>query len=44
MDDTDLVVDGDNTPEEMQLILNLYNTLHTATGGKIQEEKSKYFS
>jgi len=44
VDDTDLAVDRDNAPEEMQLMINLYNTLHTATGGKIQEEKSKYFS
>ena len=44
VDDTDLAVDDDNTPEEMQLMLNLYNTLHTAIGRKIQEEKSKYFS
>ena len=44
VDDADLVVDRDNATEEMQLMLNLYDTLHTATGGKIQEEKSKYFS
>jgi len=44
VDDTDLVVDGDNATEEMQLMLNLYDTLHTATGGKIQEQKSSFFS
>jgi len=24
-------------------MLNIYNRLHTATGGKIQEEKTKFF-
>ena len=44
VDDTDLTIDGDNAQEQMQRIVNLYNQLHTAIGGKIQEEKSKFFS
>ena len=44
VDDTDLVADGINATPKMQQMLNLYNKLHTATGGKIQEQKSSFFS
>ena len=44
VDDTDLVADGTNATPKIQQMLNLYNKLHTAIGGKIQEQKSSFFS
>lgn len=43
VDDTDLVADGEKAIQNIQQMLNTYNRLHTATGGKIQEEKTKFF-
>ena len=37
VDDTDLVADGTNATQKMQVMLDSYNKLHTTTGGKIQE-------
>ena len=44
VDDTDLVADGSNAMHKMQVMLETYNKLHTATRGKIQEQKSTFFS
>ena len=44
VDDTDLAVVGENSVSQMQMILNLCNKLHSATGGKTQVEKTKFFA
>ena len=43
VDNTDLVVDGNETERKMQLMLKIYDDLYTAIGGHIEEDKSKFF-
>ena len=44
VDNTDLVVDRANSTDEMQQILDMCNASYSAIGGKIQEQKTSYFS
>ena len=44
VDDNDMVADGEEVEEDMKVILNDYNDLHSATGGHIEEQKSKYYA
>ena len=44
VDDTDLAADREQVLQQIQQMLNKYNSLHAATGGKIQEEKTKFYS
>jgi len=44
VDDNDLVTDGEDAKKNMISIIEIYNDLHTASGGNIQEEKSKFFA
>jgi len=44
VDDTDLVIDGDDLQERMQRMLQQYNDLYTATGGLIEQNKSMFFA
>jgi len=44
VDDNDLVSDGQRVKEKMQTGLSLFNSLHEATGGCVEESKSKIFS
>ena len=44
VDDNDLATDGENAEVKMQEIIDLYEILHAATGGKIEESKIKYFA
>lgn len=37
-----MVADGENVENDMKIILNEYDDLHAATGGQIEEEKSKF--
>ena len=43
VDDNDLVVDGKQVLRKIQSILNIYIILYMATGGKMQEEKTKFY-
>ena len=42
VDDNDMVADGENVENDMKIILNECNDLHAATGGQIEEQKSKF--
>ena len=44
VDDTNLVADGKEATQKMQSMLSLYNKFHSAMGGKIQEQKSSFYS
>ena len=44
VDDNDMVADGENIEVDMNRILNEYNDLHSATGGQIEEQKSKFYA
>ena len=44
VDDADLAADGENSVSQMQMMLKLCNKLHSATGGKTQVEKTKFFA
>ena len=44
VDDTDLVVEGENVEEKMNMMLNIYNKLYAATGGFIEVNKCNYFA
>ena len=43
VDDTDLVAEGNDVEQMIVDILQTQNNLHTATGGLIEQDKSKYF-
>lgn len=43
VDDNDVITDGENVKENMKLIKTEYNNLHSATGGRIEKEKSKFY-
>ena len=44
VDDTDLITEGDDSEDKMQEIINSYESLHEATGGKIEGRKTKYYA
>jgi len=44
VDDNDLVSDGDNAAEKMNKGVNIFSSLHEATGGLVEENKSKVYS
>ena len=44
VDDNDMISDGDEVQEKMNFIVTEYNDLHMATGGYMEEEKSKYYA
>ena len=44
VDDNDYVTDGEDAKRKMNQILKICDDLHTATGGNLQEEKSKFFA
>ena len=44
VDDNDMVADGEDVEEDMKTILDDYNNLHSATGGYIEEQKSKFYT
>jgi len=44
VDDTDLLVEGDNVEMMMNEMLGTYERLYAATGGVIEFEKSKYYA
>ena len=44
VDDNDMVTDGENVEEIMKIITTEYNNLHSATGGYVEEEKSKFYA
>ena len=44
VDDNDLVTDGVNVEEKMNKGVNIFNSLHEATGGLVEEKKSKLFA
>ena len=44
VDNNDIVTDGDEVEEKMKIITTDYNDLYTATGGYVEEEKSKYYT
>jgi len=44
VNDNDLVTDREDAEEKMGRIVTTYNDLHSAMGGYIEENKSKYFS
>jgi len=44
VDDVDLVADGKEVEKKMIEMLQTYDDLHTATGGLIEQSKSKYFA
>ena len=44
VDDADMIAEGDEAEEEMQLMLEIYNRLYSATGGYIENKKCKYFA
>ena len=44
VDDIDLVEDGPKAEENMQNMIKEYDDLHSASGGKIEIKKTKYFS
>ena len=44
VDDTDLITEGENAESKMQEIINIYKSLHAATGGKIEGEKTKFYT
>ena len=44
VDNTNLFSDRPEIEARIQQILDIYNRLHTATGGKIEENKTSYYS
>jgi hypothetical protein len=44
VDDNDMMSDGDDVNQKMKIIVTEYNDLYTATGGYIEEDKSKYYA
>jgi len=44
VDDNDLIENGEKVNEDMQIMLNKYNDVHAATGGHIEEEKTKCYA
>ena len=44
VDDNDMISDGDEAQGKMNFIVTEYNDLHMATGGYMEEEKSKYYA
>ena len=44
VDNNDMVTDGEDAEENMNVIITEYNDLHSATGGHIEEEKSKFYA
>ena len=43
-DDNGMVIGGCDSENKMEMILNIHDDLHSATGGCIEEEKSKYYA
>ena len=43
VDDNDLIADGEEAERDMNNMITTYDDLHTASGGNMQEEKSKFF-
>ena len=44
VDDTDLIIEGKNAESKIQEIINIYESLYAATGGKIEGEKTKFYA
>ena len=44
VDDNDLVTDGVNVEDKMNKGVNTFNSSHEATGGLVEEKKSKFFA
>jgi len=44
VNDNDLVIDRENAEEKIQEIIDIYETLHIVTGGKIEGKKTKYYA
>jgi len=44
VDDNDLITDGDQATRNMNQMIKTCDDLQTATGGNLQEEKSKFFA
>ena len=44
VDDTDLMTDGEDDVDKMQESITLYDNYYSATGGKIEIDKSTYFA
>ena len=43
VDDNDLIADGEEAERDMNNMITTYDDLHAASGGNMQEEKSKFF-
>ena len=43
VDDADMITEGVEAEKKMKRILKMYNDLHSATGGEIEEKKCKFF-
>ena len=44
VDDTNLITDRKEVEARMQQIINMYNKLYIAIGGRIKSTKTKYYS
>jgi len=44
VDDTDFIAEGHQYQQKMQQIINIYQKYYTATGGKIEGSKTKFFA
>jgi hypothetical protein len=44
VDDNDMMSDGEEVGEKMKIITTEYNDLYTASGGYVEEAKSKYYA
>ena len=42
VDDNGMIADGENVEEDMKIISNECDDLHSATGGQIEEQKRKF--
>ena len=44
VDNTDLIIDGEDTEYKIQLMLKIYNDLYLAIGGYIKDAKGKFYA
>ena len=44
VDDADMITEGVEAQDKMKRILKMHDDLHSATGGKIEEKKCKFFA
>ena len=43
-DNNNIVADREEVEEDMKIIINDYNNLHSAAGGHVEEQKSKFYA